>query len=311
MKLKKAKGKRLHLKAKGKRQKAKGKRAALYFFSDKAAQPSASHFCFLLFAFCLLLSLASCRSRGNPLTQAQAAWDQGNYEAAAKHYEEFLKEAPAPEQAATAHFEAAKIYYLNLKQYDRAAEHYIRIVEDFPQFPKREQAFLQLAECFELLKKPREAISEYESLLQAFPQTSDRRKIRLAIADLYYGYDQSQSLLEYQRVVKDAAYDELAEKAFLRIGGVRFLRNEFQEAIPAYQTVEQNTKDPNIRRQARDRLADCYENLADYEAAVKILEQTEPDPKEPDFLQKRIAGIRERQKTRKLIQPGVPPEEKK
>jgi hypothetical protein len=89
------------------------------------------------------------------------------------------------------------------------------------------------------------------------------------------------------------------------------LRNEFEEAIPAYQMVAQNTKDTNIRRQARDRLADCYENRADYDTAINILEQTEPDPKEPDFLQKRIAGIRERQKTRKLIQPGTPPVEKK
>ncbi|HEX4945930.1 MAG TPA: tetratricopeptide repeat protein [Blastocatellia bacterium] len=255
--------------------------------------------------------LGACRSRGNLLNQAQAAWDQGKYETAVKYYEEFLKQPPSPEQAAAAHLEAAKIYYLNLKQYDRAAEHYIRIVEDFPQFPKREQAFLQLAECFELLKKPREAISEYESLLQAFPDTPERRKIRLAIADLYYGYDQSQSLVEYQKVVKDAPYDALSEKAYLRIGGVRFLRNEFQDAIPAYQTVEQMTKDAAIRRQARDRLADCYENLANYDKAVEILEQTEPDPKEPDYLPKRIAGIRERQKTRRLIQPEATPEEKK
>ena len=307
-------------KAKSKRQKAKGKRSALHLFSDKTAQPTASPFCPLPFAFCLLLycvafclllSPLGCRSRGNLVSQAQTAWDQGNYEAAVNYYEEFLKEPPSPEQAATAHFEAAKIYYLNLKQYDRAAEHYIRIVEDFPQFPRREQAFMQLAGCFELLKKPREAISEYESLLQAFPETPDRRKIRLAIADLYYGYDQSQSLVEYQKVVKDAPYDELSEKAYLRIGGVRFLRNEFEEAIPAYQMVEQNTKDANIRRQARDRLADCYENRADYDMAVKILEQTEPDPKEPGFLQKRIAGIRERQKTRKLIQPETSPGQKK
>lgn len=297
-------------KATDKRQKATGKRAALYFLI-KAAQPCESYFCLLPFVFCLLIFFPSCRSRGNLMSQAQAAWDQGNYEQAIKYYEEFLQGAPAAEQAATAHFEAAKIYYLNLKQYDRAAEHYIRIVEDFPQFPQRQQAFLQLAECFELLKKPREAISEYESLLQAFPDTSDRRKIRLAIADLYYSYDQSQSLLEYQKVVKDTPYDELAEKAYLRIGGVRFLRNEFQEAIPAYQVVEQNTKDANIRRQARDRLADCYENLAEYEMAVKILEETETDPQAPDFLQKRIQGIRERQKTRKLMQPALPPPEKK
>ena len=118
-------------------------------------------------------------------------------------------------------------------------------------------------------------------------------------------------MVEYQKVVKDAPYDDLSEKAYLRIGGVQFLRNEFQEAIPAYQTVEQNTKDANIRRQARDRLADCYENLADYEMAVKILEQTEPDQKDLGFLQKRITGIRERQNTRKLIQPETPPEQKK
>jgi tetratricopeptide (TPR) repeat protein len=265
----------------------------------------------LLFAVCLLLVLSACRSRGNLLNQAQAAWDQGNYQVAVTHYEEFLKAAAPPEQMANAHFEAAKIYYLNLKQYDRAAEHYIRLVEDFPQFPKREQAFLQLAECFELMKKPREAISEYENLLLAFPHTADRRKIRLAIADLYYSYDQSQSLVEYQKVVKDAAYDALSEKAHFRLGGVRFLRNEFQEAIPAYQIVDQNTKDPGMRRQARDRLADCYENLADYDTAVKILEQTEDDPKEPGYLQKRIAGIRERQNTRKLIQPETLPPQKK
>ncbi len=301
----KSKGKRLHLKA-------KGKRSALYFvFLKKVAQPSASHFCLLIFAFCLLIFITSCRSRDNVLSQAQTAWDQGNYEAAVNYYEQFLKEPPSSEQAATAHFEAAKIYYLNLKQYDRAAEHYIRIIEDFPQFPRREQAFMQLAGCFELLNKPREAISEYESLLQAFPETPERRKIRLAIADLYYGYDQRQSLVEYQKVVKDAPYDEPSEKAYLRIGGVQFLRNEFQEAIPAYQTVQQNTKDSIIRRQARDRLADCYENLADYDAAIKILEETEPDPKEPDFVSKRIEGIRTRQKTRKLIQPETSPRQKK
>lgn len=264
-----------------------------------------------MIVLCLLFSLAGCRSRGTLLNQAQVAWDRGDYQTAATHYEEFLKGAPSPEQAANVHFEVAKIYYLNLKQYDRAAEHYIRLIEDFPQFPKREQAYRNLAECFELMKKPREAISEYESLLIAFPKTPDRRKIRLAIADLYNDYDQSQALVEYQKVVKDVPYDELSEKAYLRIGGVRYVRGNYEEAIPAYQAVDQNTKDPIIRRQARERLADCYEGMVNYDKAVEILEHTESDPKDPDYLPKRIAGIRERQRTRRLIQPALPPEEKK
>lgn len=259
----------------------------------------------------LVLSLAGCRSRDSLLTQAQAAWDRSDFQAAVTKYEEYLKNAPSPEQAANVHFEAARVYYLNLKQYDRAAEHYIRLIEDFPQFPKREQAYHQLAECFELMKKPREAISEYESLLIAFPETSDRRKVRLAIADLYNDYDQSQALVEYQKVVKDAPYDELSEKAYLRIGGVRYVRESFEEAIPAYQAVADSTKDAVIRRQARERLADCYEGMVNYDKACEILEKTEPDPKDPEYLHKKIEGIRSRQRTRRLIQPVPTPEQKK
>ena len=277
------------------------------FYLKKNKVPT---FCLLPFAFCLLIFSLSCRARGTLLNQAQAAWDRNDYPTAVTHYEEYLKDAPSPEQAAHVHFEAAKIYYLNLKQYDRAAEHYIRLIEDFPQFPKREQAYHQLAECFELMKKPREAISEYESLLIAFPDTPERRKVRLAVADLYNDYDQSQALVEYQKVVKDVLYDELSEKAYLRIGGVRYVRGNFEAAIPAYQAIDQNTKDPGIRRQARERLADCYEGMVNYDKAVEILEHTESDSNDPTYWQKRIEGIRERQRTRKLIQPAPTPEEK-
>ena len=44
------------MKSKGKYQKAKGKRSALFLFLDKTAQLSASYFCLLIFAFCLLIS---------------------------------------------------------------------------------------------------------------------------------------------------------------------------------------------------------------------------------------------------------------
>lgn len=60
------------MKAKGKRKRAKGKRSALFRFSYKAAQLSASYFCLLLFAFCLLLSSASAQERIN-LNTASAA----------------------------------------------------------------------------------------------------------------------------------------------------------------------------------------------------------------------------------------------
>jgi Ca-activated chloride channel family protein len=53
------------VKAKGKRQISKGKGSALYYLI-KAAQPSSFLFCFLIFAFCLLLSCAAFAQSGRP-----------------------------------------------------------------------------------------------------------------------------------------------------------------------------------------------------------------------------------------------------
>ena len=63
--------------------------------------------------------------------------------------------------------------------------------------------------------------------------------------------DRGQALAEYQKVVAGALYDNLTERAYLRIGGIRLLRDEYEDAIPAYQTVASNTKDPMVRRAAR------------------------------------------------------------
>ena len=256
--------------------------------------------CFFLLTACFFSF--SCRSRDALLTQAQTAWDNKDYAAATLSYEEFLKENHPSEQAAEIHFKVANIYYLNLKKYDQAAEHYIRLIEDFPKFSSIEQSYQRLAECYAEMKKIREAIGEYEKLLIAFPETENKRKIRMAIAELYYENDKSQALVEYQKVVKDFPYDALSEKAYLKIGGVRILRNEFEEAQVIFRAVIENTTDPMIRRQTRDRLADCLENTSKHEEAIQILEQTEADPKDPNYFKTRIAGIRERQKARKLIQ---------
>ena len=101
------------------------------------------------FIFCLLLFTSSvfslsCRSRDALLTQAQTAWDNKDYAAATVSYEEFLKDSQPSDQTAEIHFKAANIYYLNLKQYDHAAEHYIRLIEDYPKFPSIEQSHQRL-----------------------------------------------------------------------------------------------------------------------------------------------------------------------
>jgi tetratricopeptide (TPR) repeat protein len=266
----------------------------------------------LLGILLVLLSCAAgsaCRKRGAALLeQAQASWDNSDYQRAAQRYEEFLQENANDQQAAAARFKVGNIYLYNLKNYELAIQHYIHLIEDFPQSLDVLAARQRLAESYAAAKKPREAIMEYENLLLAAPVFAEKRRVRLNIADLYYDLNElGQSLAEYQKVIAGAGYDDLTERAQMRIGGIHLLREEYGEAIAAYQIVAQGTKDGGIRRLARYGLVDCYERTFKFNEAVGILVGTESDPNNPDYIQKRISSIRDLERQRNLSSSSTLP----
>ncbi len=256
----------------------------------------------------LLLTLVACGlscSRGALLDSAQAAWDKADYGVAADYYERFLKENPQSDKAEFVRLRVATICQRDLKQYDRAIQHYIHFIEEFPGSDDIVQARTQLGACYGLSNRRREAIAEYEGVLPKISDENERRRLRLNIANMYIDLnDSGQALAEYQKVVANAAYDDLAEHAYLRIGGIRLLRDEYEDAIPVYEKVAANTKDDMVRRSARFGMADCYERTLQFDRAVQTLEQTEPDPKAPGYIQQRIASIRELQRQRNLSSPS-------
>lgn len=252
----------------------------------------------LLLALLLTMS-AGCSRKGELLESAQASWDGGDFVRAVEQYEEFLRDNPHHGRAPEARLRVASIYYYNLKSYEKAIQHYIHLIEDFPKSPDVGSARIRLAECYVALGKRQEAINEYEALLNAPGGEVDRRRVRLGIADLYYELnDLGQALAEYEKVSTVAAYDQLSERALLRIAGIRFLRDEFTEALAAYDQIARNSNDRTVIRQARLGVADCYTRTFNYDLAVKTLEQTEPEPSSPEDLKHRIAAIREEQRLR-------------
>lgn len=252
----------------------------------------------LLAALCAAVMIA-CEQKGELLEQAQAAWDSGDYQGAAAIYEDFLKRNPQHELAAAARFRAANTYYYNLKNHERAIQHYVHLIEEFPRSSEVTAARQRIGECYAALGKHREAINEYESLLASGAEGIDRRRMRLNIADLYYDLnDLGQALAEYEKVVGDGTYDSIGERAWLRIAGIRFLRDEYEDALEAYRQVAEKATDPAIRRQASFGMVDCYERTFEYEQAIRLIEQIPPDPSHPDYGSRRIAALREQQRQR-------------
>jgi tetratricopeptide (TPR) repeat protein len=256
---------------------------------------------FLLLLTGLLLLMTAC-SRGALLEEAQQSWDSGDYAAAADLYETYLRERPQSDDAPQVRYRVGTICARDLRQYDRAIEHFIRLIEDHPRFGEIRDARLRLAECYAAVGKRDEAISEYEGVLPLVSDEKERRRLRLNVAELYYeDNDMRQAIVEYEKVVVGAAYDDLSERAQLRIGQVHYLRDEFEDAIPAYQMVIDNSRDPVVKRVAQLGKVDCHERALQFDLAIKTIEELEADPKAPDFKSRRIDEIREKQRQRSLV----------
>jgi tetratricopeptide (TPR) repeat protein len=272
----------------------------------KAAKLSRLRLLGIAALICLIVSLAACRKGGTALLeQGQIAWDNSDFEGAAKRYEDYLKEDNRSAQAEMARFKLANLYLYNLKKYDLAIQHYIHLLEDFPKFSETLVARERLAESYKGAKDNRTAIQELENLLIAAPDYPEKRRIRLLIADLYFDLNEfGQALAEYDKVTADSAFDELAQRAYLRKAGIHVIRDEFEAALQAYQRVATQTGDSSIRRTARYGMADCYERTFKFDDAVKVLQETETDLKTPDYLPRRIAAVREQQRQRQIAAPN-------
>jgi len=238
------------------------------------------------------------------LTRAVEAWDSGNYKVAAEEYERYLTEFPSGDKAPDAHFQLANIYYFKLQRYDQARAHYSSVVEHSPGYPNVQLARERLAEVLGEMGRSYEAIAEYENLN---PQSSEeRRRIRLRIADLYFGQrNYSQALTEYEKVIEKVAYDELSEQAYLREASIYHIeRGQYAQALPVYQQLAIGTSDSKVRVRAAYGLSDCYAGLLQFEEAIKALREIKEESEQAD-INRRVADLEAQRREAAQARSGV------
>ncbi len=250
------------------------------------------------FLVCLMLAalaVGAChRDAGQSLTRAVEAWDSGDYKLAAEEYERYLYQNPTGDKAPDARFQLANIYYFKLQRYDRASANYTAFLEQSPSHPNAPLVRERLAEVLGELGRSYEAIAEYENLN---PQdSSERRRIRLRIADLYFAQrNYSQALTEYDKVIENVPYDELSEQAFLREASVYHVeRGQYQQALPVYQKLVSMSADPKLRLRATYGMAECYAGLYQFDEAIRSLRSIKDEAEQADV--SRRVGELEQQK---------------
>ncbi|HMG32394.1 MAG TPA: tetratricopeptide repeat protein [Blastocatellia bacterium] len=241
--------------------------------------------------------LFNCGSHGarSILEQAEDAWDSGDYKTSAQLFEKYLEQEPAGSRAADARYQLANIYYFNLHRFDQARAQYLAFLEQDPGNQNAQVARERLAEVLGELGRSYEAIAEYENLN---PQDgSERRRIRLRIADLYFAQNNySQALTEYEKVVEGVAYDELSEQAYLREASIYHIaRGQYQLALPVYEKLAASSPDGKVRVRAKYGLADCYAGMFRFEDAIKTLRSI-GEGSEQAYISQRVSELEQRRR---------------
>ncbi|HXG67723.1 MAG TPA: tetratricopeptide repeat protein [Blastocatellia bacterium] len=249
----------------------------------------------LVIAAALVFTLRPPRRAGDgSLASAAAAWDDGDYALAAERYEEYLGRSPEGEASLQARFQLANIYHLNLQRHDRACPHYEEFLRQAPAHAEAATARERLAQSLAELGRSYEAIAEYEKLNPQ--DANERRRIRLQIADLYFDQkNYSQALTEYAKVTEGAQYDDLSERAHLREASIYHIsRGEYKPALPIYQKLASQTANPDVRRRALYGISDCLAGLSEFDQAIATLREIE-DAGEQEYIARKTAEL-ERQK---------------
>jgi tetratricopeptide (TPR) repeat protein len=251
-----------------------------------------------------LLQGGCSRGADEPLKQAAAAREAGDYKLAAEEYERYLRNNPAGEQSERSRFQLANIYYLNLNQYEQALAFYKEFLDGSPGHADAPVARERMAEVLGEMGRSYEAIAEYERLAPEDP--TERRRIRVKIADLYFAQkNYSQALTEYEKVIEGAGYDDLTEQAYLREASIYYIvRGQYQQALPLYHAIAVGTSDIEVKRRALYALADCYAGLYKFDDAIKTLKEIEEESEQPNVAA-RVAVMEQRKREASQAHSGL------
>lgn len=120
------------------------------------------------------LSAAKQLSADDIYTSAKQAFDQGDFEAARKGFQQFLERYPKSEHADNAQFWVGETYYRE-KWYEKAILEYQKVIEKFPKGNKVPASFLKQGLAFASLGDKANARLILTELVQKYPKSNEAK----------------------------------------------------------------------------------------------------------------------------------------
>ncbi len=237
--------------------------------------------------------------------RAQLDFEQGNYSQAVDTYTKLIQANPSSRFAPYAYTRRAASYY-NLKVYDKTAQDYISVIENYPNHPAGSDIILQLQEALNLTGRSAEfdkyfnqvksanpdakgiesvefesaknlydnrdyqrAITRLALFANSYPESPRLSEVRYYEAESYYRLkDFSKALAIYKEVADDKAF-LFANKVIGRIAELEFKFAHYDKAIPYYHQLARLATNKKDQYAAWSGLMESHYLLAQYDSATQ------------------------------------------
>lgn len=237
--------------------------------------------------------------------RAEVDFEQGNYTHAVDSYSRLIQENQSSRFAPYAYTRRAASYY-NLKMYDKTAQDYITVIENYPNHPAGSDIILQLQEALNLTGRSAEfdqyfsqvknanpdakgiesvefesaknlyfnqdyqrAIQRFTSYESSYPESPRLSEARYYSAESYYRLkDFNKALIVYEEIAADKTF-LFASKVISRQAELEFRFARYEKAIPHYHQLARLAANKKEQYTAWSGLMESHYLLAQYDSTTE------------------------------------------
>ncbi len=257
--------------------------------------------CFFLLGVFLILGCSSPSQRELRLGKEEQS--QGNFRIAVNHFERVLKRDSDSELALEAAKEAAKILFLEIKDYKKAIDFYKYIILVSKSTSDRMLAQRQIVSIFfDHLSDYKAAVLEINKYLM---MTEDPREIveyKIKLARAYYyqnNFAQAQNETE-EFLNKNPTSDQKFEMLNLK-ANIYLAQKDYQSGISILTSIIKDYPERATKDNLGLTLSVAYEEMRDFKAAIETLQKLRETHPMPEYVDIRIKRLQDRLKN----QPGL------
>ena len=236
---------------------------------------------------------------------AQQEFEQGHYQEAVNGYADLIASSPSSRFVPYAYVRRAAANY-NLKEFNKTAQDYIMVLENYGNHPAAKDVLLPLQEALNLSSRAGEfgkylslyksnnpdakgiemvefesaknlyfnqdytnAIKNLESYIISYPQSSRLSEAKYYEAESFYRIkDFGKALTLYNELTADKTFSMIS-KVTGRVAELEFRQSHFDKAIPAFQTLSKEALNKKEQYNAWSGLMESYFYLNQYDSVEK------------------------------------------